>query len=128
MIYLVSIVLPNAIFQSHQTALCNLPILSEYYTHCVIPDEHIATPDLATPDLATPDPATPDLATPDLATPDPATPDLATPDPATPDPATPDFITLAGLQSRMEYVMERTAGSSKVAVDIKDSEMALRDL
>ncbi|CCO37204.1 hypothetical protein BN14_11358 [Rhizoctonia solani AG-1 IB] len=41
---------------------------------------------------------------------------------------TPDFVTLAGLQSRMEYVMERTAGSSKAAVDIKDSEMALRDL
>ncbi|CAE6429984.1 unnamed protein product [Rhizoctonia solani] len=41
---------------------------------------------------------------------------------------TPDFIALAGLQSRLEQVMKDSAGSSKVAVDIKDSEMALRDL
>ncbi|CEL61715.1 hypothetical protein RSOLAG1IB_04465 [Rhizoctonia solani AG-1 IB] len=80
---LVSTVIPNTIVQSHLTTLCNFPILSKYYPHCVIPDEHITTP---------------------------------------------DFVTLAGLQSRMEYVMERTAGSSKAAVDIKDSEMALRDL
>ncbi|KAH7335157.1 hypothetical protein B0J17DRAFT_668880 [Rhizoctonia solani] len=42
--------------------------------------------------------------------------------------ATPDFITLARLQSRLEQVMKDSASSSKVAVDIKDSEMALRDL
>ncbi|KAF8757535.1 hypothetical protein RHS01_03175 [Rhizoctonia solani] len=41
---------------------------------------------------------------------------------------TPDFITLSRLQSRLEYVMEDSASSSLVAIDIKDSEMALRDL
>ncbi|KAJ1306929.1 hypothetical protein OPQ81_007912 [Rhizoctonia solani] len=40
----------------------------------------------------------------------------------------PDFITLARLQSRLEYVMEDSASSSVVSVDIKESEMALRDL
>ncbi|CEL61717.1 hypothetical protein RSOLAG1IB_04467 [Rhizoctonia solani AG-1 IB] len=81
--YLVSIVIPNTIIQSYPTTLCSLPLLSKYHPHCVIPDEHITTP---------------------------------------------DFVTLAGLQSRMEYVMKHTADSSKVAVDIKDSEMALGDL
>ncbi|CAE6522023.1 unnamed protein product [Rhizoctonia solani] len=40
----------------------------------------------------------------------------------------PDFVTLVRLQSRLGQVMEDTARSSKVAVDIKDSEMSLRDL
>ncbi|CAE6401848.1 hypothetical protein BN14_03273 [Rhizoctonia solani AG-1 IB] len=40
----------------------------------------------------------------------------------------PDFAALADLQSSLERVTEHTAKSSKVAVDIKDSEMALRDL
>ncbi|KAH7335156.1 hypothetical protein B0J17DRAFT_64869 [Rhizoctonia solani] len=42
--------------------------------------------------------------------------------------ATPDFITLAGLQSRLEQVMKDSASSSKVAAGIKTSEIALRDL
>ncbi|CAE7098010.1 unnamed protein product [Rhizoctonia solani] len=41
---------------------------------------------------------------------------------------TPDFVTLVELQSRLERVMDDIASSSKAAVDIKDSEMALRDL
>ncbi|CAE7210568.1 unnamed protein product [Rhizoctonia solani] len=41
---------------------------------------------------------------------------------------TPDFVTLAELQSRLGHVMEDSASSTKVAVNIKDSEMALRDL
>ncbi|CAE6382058.1 unnamed protein product [Rhizoctonia solani] len=82
MAYLVSVVLPNAIFESYPTALCNLPILSGYPC-CAGQDTHIITP---------------------------------------------DFVALAGLQSRLQHVMEHTTGSSKVAVDIKDSEMALRDL
>ncbi|CCO37205.1 hypothetical protein BN14_11359 [Rhizoctonia solani AG-1 IB] len=40
----------------------------------------------------------------------------------------PDFAALADLQSSLERVTEHTAKSSKIAVDIKDSEMALRDL
>ncbi|EUC59809.1 hypothetical protein RSOL_323970 [Rhizoctonia solani AG-3 Rhs1AP] len=42
--------------------------------------------------------------------------------------ATPDFTGLTQLQSRFEYVMEGCTHSSLVAVDMKDSEMALRDL
>ncbi|KAL5633119.1 hypothetical protein ACGC1H_003568 [Rhizoctonia solani] len=41
---------------------------------------------------------------------------------------TPDFIGLTQLQSRFEYVMEGCTRSSLVAVNMKDSEMALRDL
>ncbi|CAE6447078.1 unnamed protein product [Rhizoctonia solani] len=41
---------------------------------------------------------------------------------------TADFITLVHLQSRLGQVMEDTAQSSKAAVDIKDSEMTLRNL
>ncbi|CAE6469481.1 hypothetical protein ACGC1H_003569 [Rhizoctonia solani] len=40
----------------------------------------------------------------------------------------PDFVSLIQLQSRLGQVMDDTAHSSKVAVDIKDSEMSLRDL
>ncbi|KEP52107.1 hypothetical protein V565_050650 [Rhizoctonia solani 123E] len=39
-----------------------------------------------------------------------------------------DFITLARLQSRLEYVLEDTASSPAVAENIKDSAMDLRDL
>ncbi|CAE6413132.1 unnamed protein product [Rhizoctonia solani] len=41
---------------------------------------------------------------------------------------TPDFIALAGLQTRLEQVMKDSASSSKVAIDIKNSEIGLRDL
>ncbi|CAE7211206.1 unnamed protein product [Rhizoctonia solani] len=41
---------------------------------------------------------------------------------------TPDFVTLVNMQSGLNYVMEDSASGAKVAVDIKDSEMALRDL
>lgn len=40
----------------------------------------------------------------------------------------PDFPKLASLQSRLEDVMDESASSSIVAVDIKNSEMAVRDL
>ncbi|KAH7335154.1 hypothetical protein B0J17DRAFT_64834 [Rhizoctonia solani] len=40
----------------------------------------------------------------------------------------PDFPKLASLQSRLEDVMDDSASSSIVAVDIKNSEMAVRDL
>ncbi|CAE6469514.1 unnamed protein product [Rhizoctonia solani] len=40
----------------------------------------------------------------------------------------PDFVTLARLQSRLEYVMEDSARNSLVAVNIKCSDLALRDL
>ncbi|CCO29264.1 hypothetical protein BN14_03272 [Rhizoctonia solani AG-1 IB] len=40
----------------------------------------------------------------------------------------PDFPKLASLQSRLEDVMDDSASSSIVAIDIKNSEMAVRDL
>lgn len=43
-------------------------------------------------------------------------------------PVLPDFSQLMSLQSKLEHVMDESARGAMAAVDIKNSEMAMRDL
>ncbi|CUA68882.1 hypothetical protein RSOLAG22IIIB_08129 [Rhizoctonia solani] len=87
MVYLMAIILRNAVSELIPEAPCKHPSLTRYFPHCAYelnPQERSAI--------------------------------------------NPDFVTLARLQSQLEVVMEDSAKNSLVAVNIKCSEMALRDL
>ncbi|EUC59812.1 hypothetical protein RSOL_324100 [Rhizoctonia solani AG-3 Rhs1AP] len=87
MVYLVVVILRNAISESFPEIPCKHPVSTRYFPHCAHKLDSPGGPII-----------------------------------------NPDFVTLARLQSRLEYVMEDSARNSLVAVNIKCSDIALRDL
>ncbi|CAE6391883.1 unnamed protein product [Rhizoctonia solani] len=87
MMYLMAVILRNAVAELFPEAPCKHPASTRYFPHCAhklnFPERSVVNP---------------------------------------------DFITLARLQSQLEVVMEDSAENTLVAVNIKCSEMALRDL
>ncbi|EUC59805.1 transmembrane protein, putative, partial [Rhizoctonia solani AG-3 Rhs1AP] len=104
--YLLLIVTTGNVPEALSEVPCKLPALTRHFPHC------------------TPEPQIPEV---QLVEVQPV--EVQPPPPEEPiSIVTPDFAALVQMQSQLGQVMDDTAGSSKVAVDVKDSEMSLRDL